>query len=98
MNDGWLCDSILKAAHQPSPISTTPAFSPGGTITRSPVVGSRFRCIREDLYEQCSDHITLNTPNSVRLGSRPRVSTIRSYSPGVKLCCSTISDVMEVIG
>ena len=29
MNDGWLCDSILNAARQPSPMSTTPAFSPG---------------------------------------------------------------------
>ena len=29
MNDGWLCDSILKTAHRPSPMSTAPAFSPG---------------------------------------------------------------------
>ncbi len=27
-NDGWLCDSILKVTAQPSPMSTTPAFSP----------------------------------------------------------------------
>src|SRR3712207_8298009 len=35
MKEGWLCDSTLKAAHQPSPTSTIPAFSPGGTMTRS---------------------------------------------------------------
>ena len=29
MNDGWLCDSILKTAASPSPMSTAPAFSPG---------------------------------------------------------------------
>ena len=29
MKHGWLCDSILNAATQPSPMSTTPAFSPG---------------------------------------------------------------------
>src|ERR687890_1735684 len=68
MKEGWLCDSTLKAAHQPSPTSTTPAFSPGGTITRSPCVGSRFRCEREDLYEQCSDHITEKTPSSTYVG------------------------------
>src|SRR5215217_2986245 len=91
---GWLCDSTLKATHQSSPISTTPAFSPGGTMTRGPEVGSRFRCTREDLYEQCSDHITLKMPSSVIFGSRPRISTIFWYSPGVRPCCSTISGVI----
>jgi hypothetical protein len=28
MYDGWLCDSTLKVAAHPSPMSTTPAFSP----------------------------------------------------------------------
>ena len=40
MNDGWLCDSILKTAASPSPISTAPAFSPGPCSTRGPRVGS----------------------------------------------------------
>ena len=40
MNDGWLCDSILKTAARPSPMSTAPAFSPGPCSTRGPVVGS----------------------------------------------------------
>lgn len=94
MNEGWLCDSTLKATHQSSPISTTPAFSPGGTITRGPRVGRRFRCTRDDLYEQCSDHITLKTPSSVKFGSRPKSSQIRAYSSVVKLCCSIVSDVI----
>ena len=49
--------------HQPSPISTTPAFSPGPGTTRGPVGGPFLRWTREDLYEQCSDHITLKTPS-----------------------------------
>ena len=36
MNDGWLCDSILNAATHPSPMSITPAFSPGPCTTRGP--------------------------------------------------------------
>ena len=68
MNDGWLCDSILKTAAKPSPMSTTPAFSPGPWMTRGPFVGSRARWTRDDLYEQCSLHITLNTPSSVYVG------------------------------
>src|SRR3954462_5044911 len=94
MNEGGLCDSTLKAAHQPSPTSTIPAFSPGGTMTRSPVVGRRFRCTREDLYEQCSDHITEKTPNSTNVGSRPKSSLMRSYSSGLRLCAATTSGVI----
>ena len=47
MNDGWLCDSILKTAARPSPMSTAPAFSPGPCSTRGPVVGSFLRWMRE---------------------------------------------------
>ena len=47
MNDGWLCDSILKTAASPSPMSTAPAFSPGPCSTCGPSVGSVFRCTRE---------------------------------------------------
>ena len=64
MKLGWLCDSILKTAANPSPMSTTPAFSPGPWMTRGPFVGRRRRCTRLDLYEQCSLHITLKTPSS----------------------------------
>src|ERR1044071_10316258 len=94
MNDGWLCDSILNAAHQPSPRSTTPAFSPGGTITRGPVVGKRFKWMREDLYEQCSDHMTEKIPSSAKLGSRPSSSFIRSNSSCVRLWAEITSGVI----
>src|SRR4029077_8963852 len=94
MKDGWLCDSILKTAQSPSPISTAPAFSPGPCTTRGPVVGSFFKCTRELLYEQCSDHITENMPSSVIFGSRPRISTIFLYSSSVRLCCAMRSFVI----
>src|SRR5256714_367825 len=94
MKEGWLCDSTLKATHQPSPTSTTPAFSPGGTTTRSPVTGRRLRCTREDLYEQCSDHITEKTPSSTNVGSRPKSLTMRAYSSCVRLCAATTSVVI----
>src|SRR5580704_6891367 len=92
MNDGWLCDSILKAQAQPSPISMIPAFSPGPCNTRLLRVGRRFRCTRDDLYEQCSLHITLKIPSSVSVGSRlPRSCLIFSYSSGVRPCCWRVS-------
>jgi hypothetical protein len=46
---GWLWDSTLKTAASPSPMSMTPAFSPGPTSTRSPADGSRPRRGRECL-------------------------------------------------
>ncbi len=49
MKEGWLCDSILKTTASPSPMSTTPAFSPGPCSTRGPVVGNFLRWTREDL-------------------------------------------------
>ena len=64
MNDGWLWLSILNTTASPSPIATTPAFSPGPWSTCGPVVGSRFRYFLLDLYEQCSDHITEKIPSS----------------------------------
>src|SRR6185503_2053972 len=94
MKDGWLCDSILKTTHKPSPMSTAPAFSPGPCTTRGPVVGSFLRWTRELLYEQCSDHITENMPNSVIFGSRPSISTIFLYSSSVRLCCAMRSFVI----
>src|SRR5579862_6593796 len=99
MNEGWLCDSILKAQAQPSPISTIPAFSPGPCTTRRLFVGKRFRCTRDDLYEQCSLHITLKIPSSVSVGSRPsRNCLIFSNSSGVRPCSRTISGVRAPVG
>src|SRR5258708_7285866 len=94
MNEGWLCDSILNTAAKPSPMSTTPAFSPGPWMTRGPLVGSRDRWMRDDLYEQCSLHITLNTPSSVYEGVRPSVSTRPLYSSSVMWCVRTMFEVM----
>ena len=40
MKEGWLWLSILNTTASPSPMSTTPAFSPGPWITCGPLVGS----------------------------------------------------------
>ena len=71
MKVGWLCDSTLKTAASPWPMSTAPAFSPGPSMTRGDSVGKRARWRRDDLYEQCSDHIAENIPSSVGLGGLP---------------------------
>src|ERR1700733_10258890 len=100
MYEGWLCDSILNAHAHPSPTSMMPAFSPGpcttepGPLVRVPLVGSRFRCTRELLYEQCSDHITEKMPSSVRLGVRPIFCLIRAYSSAVMLCSFSSAGVI----
>src|SRR5579859_5318768 len=94
MKDGWLWLSILKMAARPSPISITPAFSPGPQITHGAVVGRVFSHFFELLYEQCSDHITEKMPSSVRLGSRPMISSTSLYSSGLRPCDLTISGVM----
>ena len=49
MKEGWLWLSILKTTASPSPMSTTPAFSPGPQITRGPVVGNVWSQIFDDL-------------------------------------------------
>src|ERR1700722_2675701 len=73
-------------------MSMMPAFSPGPCNTCLLRVGSRFKCTRDDLYEQCSLHITLKMPSSVRVGSRPpRSCLILSYSSEVKPCCRRVS-------
>src|SRR5688572_8174728 len=75
---------MRMAAGLTSHTSTTPAPSPGPTSTCSPVCGRRFRWMRDDLYEQCSDHITSNMATSSRLGSRPRMRRMSSSSPSVR--------------
>ncbi len=52
--EGWLCDSILKVTAQPSPTSTTPAFSPMPASSRARMASvvvspKRRRCTLEDL-------------------------------------------------
>src|SRR5436190_21912897 len=75
-----------------------PAFSPGPCTTSLLRVGNLLRCTREDLYEQCSLHITLKMPSSVRVGSRPPSSClIFSYSSGVRPCSRMSSGVIREI-
>ena len=66
MKLGWLWLSILNTQASPSPMSMTPAFSPGPWITCGAEVGRPRRCLREDLYEQCSFHMAETMPSSVR--------------------------------
>src|SRR3984893_10405109 len=83
MYEGGLWLSILNTTASPSPISTTPAFSPGPQITRGPVVGNVLSQTFDDLYEQCSLHIAEKMPSSVMFGVRPRIATARSNSSSV---------------
>src|SRR3954451_8126990 len=71
------------AMAMPSPTSMTPAPSPGPTSTHGASVGNRRRWMRDDLYEQCSDHITANIASSSGFGARPRIRSIDSASSSV---------------
>jgi len=95
MKDGWLWLSILKTQARPSPMSMTPAFSPGPWMTQGALVGSVRRCSREDLYEQCSFHIAENMPSSVKVGSRSIRSRTRCYSSGLRPCSATSAGVIS---
>src|SRR5699024_9686325 len=88
----------LNVTAQPSPRSTTPAFSPRPTsmfccISSVVFWPNCFRCTFEDLYEVCSDHIDEYIASSASVGRRPRISRIRPYSssfnPSAAHCCST---------
>src|SRR6476659_9889564 len=93
MNEGWLWLSILKTTASPSPIWTTPAFSPGPQITRGPVVGNVRNHTFDDLYEQCSLHIAEKTPSSVRFGVRPRMAQARADSSALSPTSAASSGV-----
>ena len=89
MYDGWLCDSTLNVTAQPCPMSTTPAFSPmpASILPTGVSAGSEpnlRRCTLDDLYEQCSDHITEYMASSAEVGRRPRMSRMRWYSSGFR--------------
>src|SRR6476619_4152031 len=94
MKLGWLWLSILNTTAWPSPMSMTPAFSPGPWITQGALVGRPFRWMREDLYEQCSFHIAEKIPSSVKLGTRPISLRMRSYSSGFSPWLATSSGVI----
>src|SRR6478672_7468532 len=94
MKLGWLWLSILNTTAWPSPMSMTPAFSPGPWITHGALVGKPRKCSREDLYEQCSFHIAEKIPSSVKLGTRPISLRMRSYSSGFSPWLATSSGVI----
>jgi len=84
-----LCDSTLKVTAHPSPMSTTPAFSPMPTSSfsriSSVVLSAKcLKCTLLDLYEQCSDHITEYIASSALVGRRPRMSRMRWYSSSLR--------------
>src|SRR5580704_5768402 len=86
MKLGWLWLSILNTTASPSPISMTPAFSPGPWITQGALVGSVRRWIFEDLYEQCSFHMAEKMPCSatssgVILGSFEATGLVLQHEP-----------------
>src|SRR5476649_1372891 len=78
----------------PSPMSITPAFSPGPWITHGAVVGSFFSHTFEDLYEQCSLHMAEKMPSSTIVGVRPMILSRRSYSSGARPCSATTCGVI----
>src|SRR6201991_4245478 len=94
MKLGWLWLSILKTRAWPSPMSITPAFSPGPWITHGALVGRPRKWMREDLYEQCSFHIAEKIPSSVKLGTRPISFRMRSSSSGLSPWLATSSGVI----
>ena len=62
-------------------------------MTCGALVGSFFNHTREDLYEQCSDHITEMMPSSVRFGARPSILQARRNSSGGMRCAKATSSV-----
>src|SRR5471032_2144760 len=94
MNEGWLWLSILKMAAWPSPMSMTPAFSPGPWITHGALVGNFFSHTLEDLYDQCSLHMAEKMPSSTIVGVRPMILSRRSYSSAARPCSATTFGVI----
>src|SRR3954454_18447572 len=74
---------MRTATATPSPTSMTPAPSPGPTSTHGASVGKRPRYLRDDLYEQCSLHITEYIASSRSDGSRPSRLTMALNSSSV---------------
>src|SRR5215212_8290530 len=70
-------------------MSITPAFSPIPASSLPIGVSgasslNRRRCTLDDLYEQCSDHMTEYMASSDEVGRRPRISMILAYSSRFK--------------
>ena len=75
-------------------MSTTPAPSPGPTSTHGADVGKRLRCARDDLYEQCSDHITAYMASSRSVGARPSSPSTAASSSSVMPSCWCIGSAI----
>ena len=89
----WL--SILKTAAKPSPMSTTPAFSPGPCTTRGASVGN-LREVRSSRTCRSSARSTSPRRCRARPGSArgPGSRGCRSYSSGLRPCSATSSGVI----
>src|SRR4051794_27896697 len=74
---------MRSASARSSSIAMTPAPSPGPTSTHGASVGNRPRYLRDDLYEQCSLHITEYIASSRSDGSRPSRRTMALNSSSV---------------
>src|ERR1700687_5737917 len=74
---------MRRATPMPSPASMIPAPSPGPTSTWAASVGSRRKWILDDLYEQCSLHMTAYMASSRWLGDRPRMLSMDAASASV---------------
>src|SRR3954453_13100447 len=98
MNEGWLWLSILNTQACPSPISMTPAFSPGPWISHGALVGRLRRCTREALYAHFSCHISEKMPSAGKVGVRPISARMRSYSSGFSPCEAASSGVISGSG
>ena len=77
----------MNVTAYPSPMSMTPAFSPMPASILPAGVSCGMsanlrRCTLDDLYEQCSLHITEYMASSQLVGRRPRMSRMRWYSSG----------------
>src|ERR1700761_3334813 len=80
----------------PSPRSTKPALSsPALASIRGPSLGRVLSQVIEFLYEQCSLHITAKIDSSVKLGTRPNISFMRSNSSGSKPKSLAVSTVVN---
>src|SRR6476620_10030968 len=87
---------MRTATATPSPTSITPAPSPGPTRTQGAAVGKRRRCTFDDLYEQCSDHMTAYIASSRSDGLRPNSPTTDPSSSSVMPSWRCNGTVLEV--
>ncbi len=81
IGDGWAVTFKVESHNHPSYVEPYQGAATGVSWVSSP---NRRRCTFEDLYEQCSDHITEYMASSASVGRRPRISRIRAYSSSLR--------------